>query len=348
MSNPLGRQERIMAVSRKVACIWLLAAMGNTCRAEEFANADPNVQPAAAVAQWPLGGSIVEPALYAASGPAPQELSGPPAATVVGMAPPVNVAPVIDPCNKYVSGIVAPADCCDSCGWQYRACAWRIEGGLLPMDSRVTSGQFGDWLLGDTEGGVAGRFTVGYEDVSGLGMRLRIWSYDQSVPTPNNEVDIDAGTVHLDFYKRLFIENAEVVVGAGTADSRLAFVLENDTQSKFVDRGGLSAFVEGWQPLLRFTRADLGIAGRGRYSVVTGRWKDSTGFVIMPTYHDTMSITEIAFGLEFRRRFGRNLDNYWYLQWFAEHQRWDSAWMTVNAGTSVGLTGANLNLGVVF
>jgi hypothetical protein len=59
-----------------------------------------------------------------------------------------------------------------------------------------------------------------------------------------------------------------------------------------------------------------------------------------------MSVTELAWGLEFRRRFGKKLDHQWFVSALLEHQRWQSDWMTIIAGSSVGFTGTNISTGI--
>jgi hypothetical protein len=59
-----------------------------------------------------------------------------------------------------------------------------------------------------------------------------------------------------------------------------------------------------------------------------------------------MSITELAWGLEYRRSFGACLDHSWYAGILAEYQRWQSDWMSNLSGTSVGVSGLNIYTGI--
>jgi hypothetical protein len=43
------------------------------------------------------------------------------------------------------------------------------------------------------------------------------------------------------------------------------------------------------------------------------------------TEHDTMTIVELAWGLELRHRFGPNEEKYWYIDLVPEFQSWESA-----------------------
>jgi hypothetical protein len=78
-----------------------------------------------------------------------------------------------------------------------------------------------------------------------------------------------------------------------------------------------------------------------------GKWRD-TAFIIPPTDQDTMSVTELAIGLEFRRHFGERCDHHWYVAVMAERQLWESAFMNEFAITNVGFNGINVSTGLVW
>src|SRR6185295_785145 len=121
---------------------------------------------------------------------------------------------------------------------------------------------------------------------------------------------------------------------AGPSGGHLRFELPDDSSSRF-NGGGISVFVEGFQPTWRWAKVDLGVVGRARLSLMEGDWDDSTGTVIPRTHHDSMSIVEAAWGLELRRRYGQCEEHYWYIDLLFEHQRWESAWMAEFADTAV-------------
>ena len=100
-------------------------------------------------------------------------------------------------------------------------------------------------------------------------------------------------------------------------------------------------------PLIEFDTSQLGAVARARYSILLGDWRDTTGGVIVPrTDNDTLSVTELAWGVEYRRRFGMCEDHSWFFGVLAEYQRWQSDWMSNLAGTSIGVSGLNIYTGL--
>ena len=66
----------------------------------------------------------------------------------------------------------------------------------------------------------------------------------------------------------------------------------------------------------------------------------------MDTDHDMMTIIELAFGLEFRRRFGKTEDKYWYIDIVPEFQRWESA--SLPNVFDPGFQGTAINFGLAW
>jgi hypothetical protein len=294
----------------------------------------------------PIDQAVV-PAMY----PATSEQLPPPSATPVfdgaapmfdsGAAADVIIPPVVPPSSAWSPPADGPPCPCDSV---YRSTAWQFGAEFIPTNSHLTAGQFGPW---PDDGALALRFNLGYEDETGLGVRGRWWLFGQSVEAPADDVDLAATTLSLDFSKRLFIEETELVLGAGPAGGALSFQLSNNDEAEFAG-GGISVFAEVWHPLLRFERVDLGSVARGRYSLLLGEWEDDTGFVIPSTDDDNMSVAELAWGLELRIRVGLRQDKHWYLAILVEHQNWDSALMTRFMDSSVGFTGTSFALGLAY
>jgi hypothetical protein len=258
-----------------------------------------------------------------------------------GAAADVIIPPAGYPSSAWSPPAVEPPCPCESI---YRTTAWQLGAEFIPTNSHLTAGQFGPW---PDDGALALRFHLGYEDETGLGVRGRWWLFGQSVEAPVDDVDLAATTISLDFSKRLFIEETELVLGAGPAGGALSFQLSNNEESEFAG-GGISIFAEVWHPLLRFERIDLGSVARARYSLLLGEWEDDTGFVIPSTDDDNMSVAELAWGLELRSRFGFKQDKHWYLAILVEHQNWDSALMTRFMDSSVGFTGTSFALGLAY
>ncbi len=190
------------------------------------------------------------------------------------------------------------------------------------------------------------RVVLGYEDPQGIGIRARFWGLGQEAEAQADDVDLGMGTFQLDLYKRIFLERGEIVIGAGPASAGLEFDPASDGHSRFEGAGG-DVFVDGYYGLLYFERSELGAVVRARHSILLGDWRDTTGGTVVPrTDNDTMSITELAWGLEYRHPFGACQDHSWYVGVLAEYQRWQSDWMSNLAGTSIGVSGVNIYTGL--
>lgn len=227
-----------------------------------------------------------------------------------------------------------------------RTSSWSFATELIPTDSYVVHPDFGSWP--DDATGFALRLVAGYEDPRGLGVRGRVWGQGQDVEAYSEDVELTASAYDIDLYKRFFIEDSELVLGGGASGRGLKFSQEGNGYSKF--RGtGLSMFVEGFVPLIEFPKSQLGQVGRARLALTTGNWDDTTDpmdNIIPGTDHDSMTVTELAWGLEYRRRFGAMEDHSWYVAVMAEHQIWQSGWMTNSLGSSVSFTGLNISTGL--
>jgi hypothetical protein len=226
-----------------------------------------------------------------------------------------------------------------------RTSSWTAGIEFIPLESNLTDGRFERWT---DDGELALRFVLGYEDPRGYGLRGRFFGLSQEASPDFGDVTMELGNFDLDFYKRiLFADRSELAVGFGGSSGVIRFELDDRTRSEF-EGGGVSVFAEGFLPALEFEHSDLGIVGRARYTMLMGDWRDDTFVVIPPTDNDTLSVVELAWGIEFRRRFGRFDDHHWYLGAMFEYQRWQSDWMSNFTGTSIGLSGVNLNTGLVW
>lgn len=252
----------------------------------------------------------------------PQRVYGAPTNVVTDAGPDSMV--VIPPAG-YTEPLVAYQDpVCEPqwCESPYQNSAWRIELDLIPTASHVSDQAFGDW---ENNGGLGLRLLLGYESCDGVGMRMALWGFGQEVYTPVGQVDLGASTFNIDLYKRFFVKDAELLVGGGSVGGHLEYKLDALNQSADFSGGGVSVFGEGYYPFLRFERTDIGQVVRARFSLLSGRWDDNNSPFISDTGHDTMSILDIGWGLELRRRFGKAQDKYWYLAIVPQFQRWESA-----------------------
>jgi hypothetical protein len=201
-------------VHRPIVAIGLLLAVGKLASAQlSDVSTYSNLPLPAPSAPTPASGtpvSIVPPA-----GPPSQVLVAPPA---------VSETTVIIPPEPFIAP--APQPICEPpwCESPYKNSAWRIQLDVIPTVSNVSDGAFGAW---DDNGGVAIRLGLGYEGCDGIGTRLQFWGLSQQTETLVDDVDLGASTFYWDFYKRFFIDHAELALGGGLAGSHLEYKLAN-------------------------------------------------------------------------------------------------------------------------
>jgi len=335
MDGPMGR-----ILSRLVAALVLVVGCAHTTQAESFHAPAQDVEPVAYFAPPPVAAAA--PATVAA--PAPVAT-----ASELTIIPPANA--LGSPCPSAVgveeSVVTPPSDAwCLPEQPPCRTSSWSMATEVIPTDSYVVHPDFGSWP--DEDSGFSMRLIAGYEDPRGLGVRGRFWGLEQDVEAYSEDVEMRASAYDIDLYKRFFLEDSELVLGGGASGRSLKFSQEGNGYSKF--RGnGLSMFVEGFVPLLEFPKSQLGQVGRARVSLTTGNWDDTTdpsNNIIPGTDHDSLTVKEFAWGLEYRRRFGELDDHSWYVAVMAEHQNWQSGWMENFLGSSVSFTGVNISTGI--
>jgi hypothetical protein len=177
-------------------------------------------------------------------------------------------------------------------------------------------------------------------------MRLQFWGFGQEADTPVGDVDLGASTFYWDFYKRFFVQEAELVFGGGLAGSHLEYEVNALNDDANYSGGGISVFGEGFYPFWRFQKTDVGSIARLRLALLSGRWRDDGTPFINDTNHDVMTILELAWGLEIRRRFGQHHDKYWYFDIVPEFQRWESA--SLPDAFDPGFQGTNFTFGLAW
>ncbi len=265
-----------------------------------------------------------------------------PAPTVI---PPANGPTLYPPPEGMADRVVTPSSdsWCIPPQQPGRTSSWTAAVELIPSQTYVTDGQFGPW---DDNGTLALRLLLGYEDPEGLGVRARFWGLSREAETQADDIELNMFKFDVDLYKRIWLEHGDLAIGAGPSSGDVEFLLSDHTHSYFEGAGGV-IFVDGYYTLVDFDRSELGAIVRARHSILLGDWRDTTGGLIVPrTNNDTMSVTELAWGLEYRRRFGSCDDHSWFLGLLAEYQRWQSDWLSNLAGTSIGVSGLDIYTGL--
>jgi hypothetical protein len=161
----------------------------------------------------------------------------------------------------------------------------------------------------------------------------------------------------LDLYKRVFTQDTELVLGGGSGARRLEFSQPGNGYSRFRG-GGINIFAEGFVPLIYFHSSEIGMVGRARTTLLIGDWEDTSDQdamgapgpdnIVLETDDDSMSVVELAWGLEYRHRFGERDDHDWSIGLLVEHQRWESEWMGAFMGSAVSFTGLNLRTSITW
>jgi hypothetical protein len=240
--------------------------------------------------------------------------------------------------------ICGSSDACQ-CDVRWRRSGWKLAFELYGLQSHVTDAAFGPW---PNDGGGAAQISLGYEWMSGFGIRANSWGFSEDARLPGPDVELTMGTFQLDFYKAIVSGHGELVLGAGPTGGRLEFRVPSLNDQTEFHGGGASVFVEGYYPFYRRPRWEVAFVGETRMSLLAGDWRDNGGGIVDDTDGDSMAVWEIGFGLEYRHRFGQHGDHYWFVQGMPEYQQWTSEWMGDQLGSSVALTGANLNFGLAW
>ncbi|HEX4415914.1 MAG TPA: hypothetical protein VH107_19945 [Lacipirellulaceae bacterium] len=225
----------------------------------------------------------------------------------------------------------------------YQNSAWRLELDFIPTESHVAEREFGGW---DNNSDLALRLSLGYEGCDGFGTRLAFWGFDDVASTAAGDVELEASTFYWDFYKRFFVQDAELVLGGGLAAASLKYDVKDFGDRANYSGGGTTIFGEGFYPLWRFAATDVGTLGRGRISLLSGSWRDHGTPLVDETDQDLMTIIELGWGLEIRHRFGIKQDKYWYIDIVPEFQRWESS--TLSRSMNPGFEGTNINFGLAW
>lgn len=182
----------------------------------------------------------------------------------------------------------------------YQSSLWKVDIGYIPTTV--------SW---DDDFNTALRLSVAREDSMGFGRDAQLWVFNEGI--------LSAQTFYYDFYKRLRIEKGQLDLGGGFAAGHLRYDWHSWDDDQFFGGGG-SIFGRGYYPLLSSEKTSLGAIGRARLALLAGVWDDGGKFTV--DRNSLALIDEFAWGLEFRRRFGRGQNKYWYIDVERELQDW--------------------------
>jgi hypothetical protein len=244
--------------------------------------------------------------------------------------------------NSVPTACTEPVD--DAC-WDEPApfaSAWKFSVAFIPT-SLEWSENFGQAL----------RFDLGHENADGFGKRVQFWTFSQESAgqlspgfrSYSMPLDISASTLYLDVYKTVGVKIGNFSAGGGLAGGQMEISARHDGRDSEFFGGGFDAFAEGFYPVLRYGRTDLGAMGRGRLALMGGWWDESR----LHTNHDEDWLTlidELAWGIELRHRFGRHSETYWFADVARDLQDWGTPRLPYSADRS--FQGTALNFGLVW
>ena len=230
---------------------------------------------------------------------------------LVADAPALTVDPEVTPASAAylaVSQHACPTDgyCplpCDNC-LRSRFAGWYVSGEVTVHEPNYANGLF----TFDGAGVAGGRLTIGHEKRDGFGFRGRLWaSGDEELdaielapPNDPTQVDFRASLLEFDWYKRFWVGESNIAVGAGPRRGLLE--ISTDSSGGRIEGGGAGAFVELWRPFFIGERTTFAFIGRGAFSVLSGDVDVAGSSLDIDT---TLRVAEASFGIEMRRHVGR-------------------------------------------
>lgn len=187
--------------------------------------------------------------------------------------------------------------------------------------------------------GRAFRTELGREEPDGYGRRGRFWFFQQDI----GRFDLYATTLNYDFFREIPIDRGELLLGGGP----MIGIERSSSWNHHYDANfygvGAQAVAEGFYPLTRFERTDIGVIGYGRVGLLAGV-SDDDGSISFG--QDSFPIVdELAWGLELRHRYGSRQDKCYYIDVMRQLQDWGRVDLPYAAGLSYQGVAVNFGLG---
>jgi hypothetical protein len=210
---------------------------------------------------------------------------------------------------------------------------------VIPTQLRLT----GRW---DGQSGFAQRVKTGYEGTNGFGVRGQWWGFENEGGDSGAPMKDTGDLIDLDLYKAFCLDTTRFVVGAGPRYATFSLGIGNLGADSRFSGEGMDVFAEARHPTKLGDFGEFAVVARARSSLVMGNWNDNTNVLVHPTSDETISILELSAGVELREKLWS--DSSWFVAVTPEIQRWDSAWMTHNLNSSIGVLGLDLSTGIVW
>jgi hypothetical protein len=255
---------------------------------------------------------------------------------------------------------------------------WLIESELSPADFRpeplwdksgwyssmeIVSVNQSDSMFGIDErwGEIAAspRFTLGWEDEDGVGVRGEVWHYRSqqdanvfanfsdgtSMLVGQQPIEDTASTLELDFYRRYQVDGDEFSVGSGLKAASHSFSVAEIPQGFIMpgiarlEGAGISVFANGRKSFYSTDKLDVAFIAEGRASLLWGDSEFSSEFYADDDY-ERFGIYDASLGVEWRRRLNNSI---MYIRGQYETQLWD-----LEGDSSVGFTGTSVSMGITW
>lgn len=191
------------------------------------------------------------------------------------------------------------------------------------------------------------RFVVGYESPSGVGGRVRYWTYGRQTPGLGDADDIrfEFDVIDVEATSRFRTRRSDLVIAGGLRWADVEVLLDNDDPVA-IDMPGIT-FAADFRAIACCRRRQQWAAACGaRWSILGGDWNGSSDGFIGPTRDDNLVVHEIYGGVEYLYHSG-NFDMFARLVF--EVQNWHSDAASEDAGAdSIGFVGPGIHAGVTF
>lgn len=256
---------------------------------------------------------------------------------------------------------------------------WLIESELSPVDfhpepiwhgggwyssMEVVNVNRSDSMFGIDErwGEIAAspRFTLGWEDGDGIGVRGEVWHYRNqqdanvfanfpdgtSMLVGQQPIEDTASTMELDFYRRYQTEGDEFTVGSGFKAASQTFSVAAIPQGFIMpgisrlEGAGISAFASGRKRFYSTDSFDVAFIAEGRASLLWGDSEFSSEFYVEDEY-ERFGIYDASLGVEWQHQLESSSIMYIRAQY--ETQLWD-----LEGDSTLGFTGTSASIGITW
>jgi hypothetical protein len=165
------------------------------------------------------------------------------------------------------------------------------------------------------EMGNAYRLNIAREEPDGCGRRARFWLFQDHIFS----ADLVSTLFTYDFYRQVRFERGEVKYGWAIEAAYDHQVVSHHFDHNFFGAGP-GIFLEGFYPLVRDEKTQIGPVGSGRLATLIGV-EDNDGSIEFGQGTIPL-IEEFTWGLELRRRFGAHGDKTFYVDVTRDLQNW--------------------------